>query len=107
MATDITNAIQSCPNSKVVTSGYSQGAQLVHNSAKELSVNTASKISSAVVFGDPDNGDAVAGVSADRTLVICHTGDDICAHGSQITSQHLNYVGADTDRAAQFIISHL
>jgi hypothetical protein len=42
-----------------------------------------------VIFGDPNNGTAVAGVSAAKTLVICHTGDNICQHGNQVLQPHL------------------
>ncbi|KAF5374188.1 hypothetical protein D9758_004595 [Tetrapyrgos nigripes] len=102
----ITNAINSCPNARVVSSGYSQGGQLVHNSARLLSSSIVSRISSAVIFGDPDDGDAVAGVSSSRTLVICHNGDNICEHGVLVLPPHLNYQ-PDTPTAAAFIASHL
>ncbi|THV08262.1 cutA, cutinase A [Dendrothele bispora CBS 962.96] len=104
MANDITDAANSCPNAKIVSAGYSQGGQLVHNSAKLLTLDVQSRISAAVIFGDPDFGDPVAGVSADRTKVICHIGDDICAHGDLILPPHLTY-GVDTPAAAQFIVS--
>jgi hypothetical protein len=42
-----------------------------------------------VIFGDPNNGTAVAGISAAKTLVICHTGDNICQHGDQVLQPHL------------------
>lgn len=34
-------------------SGYSQGAQLVHNAASELPASTMDKVSAVVTFGDP------------------------------------------------------
>ncbi|KAJ7167654.1 cutinase [Mycena filopes] len=102
MATDLTNAANSCPNAAIVTVGYSQGGQLVHNSAKQLSAAVLSRINAAVIFGDPDNGQAVAGISAANTKVICHTGDDICLHGDLILAPHLTY-GQDANSAAAFI----
>jgi len=84
-------------------SGYSQGGQLVHNAAKMLSADTMAKISSAVIFGDPNNGQAVAGVAASRTLVVCHAGDDICKHGDLILLPHLTYA-ENADQAANFVI---
>ncbi|CAK5263113.1 unnamed protein product [Mycena citricolor] len=104
MANDLTNAANSCPNSALVTAGYSQGGQLVHNSAKLLSAKVQARINAAVIFGDPDDGSPVAGVSASKTLVICHTGDNICAHGIIVLPPHLNY-GMDTPTAAAFIAS--
>ncbi|KAJ6585388.1 cutinase [Mycena capillaripes] len=88
----------------IVTSGYSQGGQLVHNSARMLSASVASHIKAAVIFGDPDNGSAVQGVSAANTDVICHIGDDICLHGDLVLAPHLTY-GRDTPAAAAFIAS--
>ncbi|KAF8214052.1 carbohydrate esterase family 5 protein [Mycena galopus ATCC 62051] len=113
MATDLTNAATSCPNAAIVTVGYSQGGQLVHNSAKQLSPAVSSRINAALIFasslahrskGDPDNGTAVAGIDAANTKVICHTGDDICAHGDLILEPHLTY-GGDAATAAAFIAS--
>ncbi|KAK8862062.1 hypothetical protein PGQ11_008297 [Apiospora arundinis] len=99
MAQLVQQAIAKCPNTKVVMSGYSQGGQLVHNAAKQLPAATASKVAGAVIFGDPDNGQAVQGVS--KTKVICHAGDNICQGGSLILQPHLTY-GQDANMAAQF-----
>ncbi|KAJ6585375.1 cutinase [Mycena capillaripes] len=100
----LTNAANSCPNAALVTSGYSQGGQLVHNSAKMLSASVLARIKAAVIFGDPDDGEAVQGISSANTDVICHTGDDICLHGDLILPAHLTY-GIDTPAAAAFIAS--
>ncbi|TGO73850.1 hypothetical protein BELL_0326g00050 [Botrytis elliptica] len=102
MASMVTSTLSSCPDTKVVISGYSQGGQLVHNAAKLLPADTTAKISSAVIFGDPDNGDAVQGVSADKTDIICHAGDNICQGGSLILMAHLTY-GMDATAAAAFV----
>ncbi|KAF7890402.1 hypothetical protein EAF00_008717 [Botryotinia globosa] len=102
MASMVTSTLSGCPHTKLVISGYSQGGQLVHNAAKLLPAHTTAKISSAVIFGDPDNGDAVQGVSADKTDIICHAGDNICQGGSLILIPHLTY-GMDTTAAAAFV----
>ncbi|CAK5262526.1 unnamed protein product [Mycena citricolor] len=104
MANDLTNAANSCPKASLVTVGYSQGGQLVHNSAKLVSPAVSSRVKAAVIFGDPDNGAPVAGVSAANTNVVCHAGDDICAHGALILLPHLTY-GLDAKSAAAFIAS--
>lgn len=57
-----------------------------------------------VLISIPDNGDAVQGVSSANTKVICHTGDNICAHGDLILAPHLTY-GADANTAASFVAS--
>ena len=42
-----------CPDTKLVASGYSQGAQIVHNAIGQLPAETAAWISKVVLFGDP------------------------------------------------------
>ncbi|KAJ7274161.1 cutinase [Mycena rebaudengoi] len=107
MATLLTNAASACPNSALVTSGYSQGGQLVHNSARLISASVASHIKAAVIFGDPDNGQSVQGVSAANTRVFCHFGDNICQGGALVLAPHLTYHLIDMPAAASFIASHI
>lgn len=83
-------------------SGYSQGGQLVHNAAKLLPASTMAQVSSVVIFGDPDNGEAVQGASASKTLVICNPADNICAHGDLILPAHLLYA-ENAAQAASFV----
>ncbi|KAH9234518.1 carbohydrate esterase family 5 protein, partial [Colletotrichum gloeosporioides 23] len=101
MATLTQQAITNCPNSAVIMSGYSQGGQLVHNGAAMMPAEMTAKVAGVVIFGDPLNGQAVQGVDASRTKVICHNGDNICEGGNQIRRAHLTY-GNDADEAATF-----
>ena len=50
MANLAARAMTQCPNTKVVLSGYSQGGQLVHKAAKQLSAAVAAKISSGKIL---------------------------------------------------------
>ncbi|KAF2831879.1 cutinase precursor [Ophiobolus disseminans] len=95
-----------CPDTALVMAGYSQGGQLVHNAADMLSAQDSAFVSSAVIFGDPDNGDAVGKVAAADTMVVCHTGDLICAGQAIILAPHLTY-GRDGDDAAQFVVQNM
>lgn len=45
---------------------------------------------SVVIFGDPNDGDAVGSISDDRVKVICHDGDNICDGGIIVLPAHLN-----------------
>ncbi|KXJ92649.1 cutinase-domain-containing protein [Microdochium bolleyi] len=104
MADLVTQAATQCPSSSIVISGYSQGAQLVHNAAGLLSSSVASKVSAAVVFGDPNNGRAIRGVS--KVLSICYTDDNICSRGGGSgTGGHTAY-GKDAAKAADFIVQN-
>ncbi|KAI0132145.1 cutinase-domain-containing protein [Xylariales sp. AK1849] len=100
----LTNATkEACPATKLVLSGYSQGAQVVRKAAALLGNVTASQLNSVVLFGDPGNGTQVPGVAAERTFTACHAGDRICEGGSVVLPQHLNYSG-DAPAAAMFIM---
>ncbi|KAL3428069.1 cutinase [Phlyctema vagabunda] len=104
MAQMVSDAVANCPQAKVVMSGYSQGGQLVHNAASSLPADTMAKVSSVIIFGDPDNGKPVEGASAATTKIICHTGDNICQGGAMILLPHLTY-GNDAGTAAAFAAS--
>lgn len=90
-----------------VMAGYSQGAQLVHNAASQLSPDNLSGISSIVTFGDPDNGTAIVSGTTmlkNNVLSICHADDEICCmkDGIMIRQSHLNYA-QDAGAAAAFV----
>lgn len=76
----------------------------MHNAASMLTADQSAFVKSAVIFGDPNNGDAVGKVGAANTKVICHNGDLICAGQSVILAPHLTY-GRDADTAASFVMS--
>jgi len=92
-----------CPATKLVLSGYSQGGQLVHNAAKELSASTAAFVNSVVIFGDPDASQPVASIPASKVKIICHPGDNICQGGDLILPAHITYA-VDAGSAAAFVV---
>lgn len=112
---DLANKTASaCPNTKIIMAGYSQGAQVVHNAMEKVAamsnttgtnnVDVASRVSSVVLFGDPRNGTAVAGVDQARVLSLCNAQDDICAKGGdKITLDHLTY-NRNAPQAAMFVM---
>lgn len=71
-----------------------------------LSAQDSAFVSSAVIFGDPDNGQAVGNVPTANTKVICATGDLICAGQAVILAPHLSY-GRNADEAAQFVVGNM
>lgn len=93
-----------CPSTKLCISGYSQGAQVVHLAANMFTADQTAFVNSAVLFGDPDNGDAVGAVPASKVSVDCHVLDDICLHGDIIDQSHLDYC-LDAAREASFVAS--
>ncbi|KAF3763112.1 family 5 carbohydrate esterase [Cryphonectria parasitica EP155] len=106
MATLVTQAFTQCPDTQVVMSGYSQGAQVVHLAASDLAAATMEKVSAVVTFGDPDSDTAVANIDSSKVLIICHEGDDICDFGDLILLPHLTYAENAT-AAAAFVVEQL
>ncbi|KAL8396786.1 hypothetical protein RB594_003754 [Gaeumannomyces avenae] len=104
MAQMVTSKAAACPNTKIVMAGYSQGGQVAHNAAEQLSASVASRVSAAVIFGDPKNGEPVAGIPASRTMIICNNGDNICSGGILVLPPHLTY-GTSAGSAARFIVA--
>lgn len=125
MALMVNRTAAACPNTKLVLSGYSQGAQVVHNAMQLINNGTAvpgangtaqriasnataatinSRVTSVVLFGDPRNGTAVSGTPAAQVLSLCHAQDDICAKGGDIiTLDHLTY-NQNAAQAAMFVM---
>lgn len=103
MASQAKQVLSSCPNSKVVLSGYSQGAMVVHNALSSQDLD-GSKIAAVVAFGDPLNGQKFEGVDAAKTKEFCGSSDFLCSSGGSTGSgSHLDYTG-DADAAAKFIV---
>ncbi|KAJ8069602.1 hypothetical protein OCU04_000040 [Sclerotinia nivalis] len=103
MANLTNTAAAKCPSAKLVLSGYSQGAQVLHNAAKTLSTAVTARIAAVVMFGDPDNGQAVGTVPTSKVLSICHNQDIICTKLGWFTT-HLTY-SEDAQTASDFIVS--
>lgn len=103
MAKLAAQAIKACPKTKLVLSGYSQGAMVVHNALTQSGVD-ASSVAAIVVFGDPLNGESFQGVSGDKLLEVCGSADGVCDRGATDTSgSHLSY-GGNAEQAAEFVV---
>lgn len=103
MADLVKQAKSQCPDTKVIVSGYSQGAMVVHNAFnKGLS---AADVSGAVQFGDPLKRQAVGDLPTDKVKQFCGTADQICGGGGDggATGSHLSY-GSSAEAAATFAI---
>jgi cutinase len=103
MAALVDTALTQCPSTKIVLVGYSQGAMVVHSAFSNGL--TSSKVSGAVLFGDPLKKQAIGDLSADKVKQFCGTSDTICGGGGDggATGSHISY-GASADAAASFAI---
>ncbi|KAL8383200.1 hypothetical protein RB595_006792 [Gaeumannomyces hyphopodioides] len=104
MAGHVARATTQCPNTKIILSGYSQGAQLVHRAAGQLTAEVAGRVTAALTLGDPFMKRTLANIPASKHRVICHDGDNICEGGIIVTDKHTNYQ-EDAGDAAMWMAS--
>ncbi|KAF7329222.1 Cutinase [Mycena kentingensis (nom. inval.)] len=128
MAYMLKEVASKCPNSAIVSTGYSQGGQLVHNSAQILAheaPNVLLHIKAVVIFGDPDADQPMPDQIPPYTVkIFCHSRDAVCRSARDdgtwgtvpkiglllaapfiglTLPEHLNYE-KETDYAAQFVV---
>jgi predicted esterase len=103
MAQLVQTALTQCPNTKIIVSGYSQGAMVVHNAFSNGL--KASQVAGAVQFGDPLKSMAIGDLPDNKIKQFCGTSDQICGGGGDggATGSHLSY-GSSADAAATFAI---
>ena len=124
-AADATNRISamaaSCPSTRIVLGGYSQGAAVVDmlagipplgnkigevGSAPPLPGSLVPNVAAVAVFGNPATkfGNPVtSSVFCGKAIDLCKDGDPICSHGRNPFA-HSDYVSAGlTDQAANFV----
>lgn len=97
MASLVQIAKSKCPSTKIVLSGYSQGAMVVHNALQQGVAGA--DIAGAVVFGDPL---ANMPITSTKVKSFCASGDFLCGGGNDLQGTHLSY-GNVAGQAADFI----
>lgn len=108
MARLVTQIIENCPDSYLLLSGYSQGAQLVHRAVEMLEPSVSASIDVVVLFGDPMNGTVLPGIDSAKVMSLCHQDDMVCrgqgVYG--VGPAHLTY-RQDAQTAAMFTLSSM
>ncbi|KKY15688.1 putative cutinase precursor [Phaeomoniella chlamydospora] len=103
-------AASKCPNTQIVLSGYSQGAQVIHLAVKTASSSTFTpittsaleKVAAVVLFGDPDEDQSLPGIAESDVETFCAKDDLICDGLPIPLPAHLSYAD-DADNAAEFV----
>ncbi|HVV09448.1 cutinase family protein [Amycolatopsis sp.] len=116
MTRHVTSVAASCPGTKFVLGGYSQGASVtdisigiptVLGSGETIPAALASKIAAIAVFGNPlrlfgQNIPANSPTYGSRAIDLCNVGDPVCANGVNVLA-HLTYgFDGSATKAAQF-----
>lgn len=103
----------SCPNTRIVLGGYSQGAAVVDLAAAAMPPALADRVAAAALFGGPRSSFAdslspgplpsVGPLFAGKTADMCVPNDPICSEGGRDWGAHGAYVSSGlVDQAASF-----
>jgi len=93
----------SCPTTKIIVSGYSQGAMVARNCVAFAEKKARDQVAGVVTFGDPFNGAPVKDFPYEHIKVFCSAADGVCQGQFKITAAHLAYVGAKTSEAVRWM----
>jgi cutinase len=118
----IQNVATSCPSTKLVLGGYSQGAAVIDiitvagqptfGFADPLPDSVAEHVAAVAVFGNPSNrvGGPLTALSpayGSKTIDLCNGADPVCSDGSDIPAHSLYVQAGMTTQAAQFVTGRL
>ena len=106
-----------CPNTKVVLGGYSQGAAVMDvigaipvpgiGFNNPLPPEAAGHVAAIAVFGNPSAKLGLpltaSPVWGGKVIDLCNAGDPICQTDGQSVPAHKSYAGGPTNEAANFV----
>ena len=114
----IQNMVASCPNTKMVLGGYSQGAAVMDLTTNDMPSRVGDHVAAVALFGNPSSSSSYSrNLGADqlppinpayqpKTDAICLPNDMVCADGGNMIA-HLSYVPDSTNQAATFVAGRL
>lgn len=107
----IQQTVASCPNTKLVLGGYSQGAAVIDTSTMTMPPRVADHVAAVAVFGNPSSNfarslgggtlPAISPLYRSKTIDLCVPNDPICSEGTNMVA-HVMYVPGMTNDAAAF-----
>jgi cutinase len=109
----------SCPNTKMVLGGYSQGAAVIESATNETSPQIADHVAASALFGTPRTSfsgllaagrplPTIAPQYAANVIEQCNEADPICWEGGWDMGAHVSYVqSGKVAQAADFAAGRL
>ncbi|KAH7392485.1 cutinase precursor [Pyrenochaeta sp. MPI-SDFR-AT-0127] len=100
---------QQCPNSVIVSGGYSQGAAVNHRAIEELDAGVQDQIAGVVLYGDTQkqqDNDQIPNFPTDKVRIICQAGDAVCRGRLVVLPAHLTY-GQRADEGVEFLTTQI
>jgi len=117
-STHIQGTVASCPNTKIVLGGYSQGATVIDLASTAMPAPLADHVAAVALFGEPTSGfssalyggqplPTISPLYGGKTISLCAPDDPICSAGGNIMA-HVSYIQSGmTDQAATFAANKL
>ncbi|MGH3532424.1 MAG: cutinase family protein [Mycobacterium sp.] len=112
----VQNLVASCPTTKMVLGGYSQGAGVIDLTTNAMPSQVADHVAAVALFGNPESTyakqlagggfPAIGPAYRPKTIALCVPDDMICSEGGNMVA-HLLYVPGMTNRAATFAAGRL
>jgi cutinase len=113
--------VNTCPNTRLVLGGYSQGAAVIDVISAvpvpgigfddPLPPNVGDHVAAIAVFGNPSAKLGlpltVSPVWGPRSIDLCNPDDPICQTNGESVAAHRAYAGGPTNQAADFVAGHL
>lgn len=113
--------VNTCPNTRLVLGGYSQGAAVIDVISSvpvpgigfdnPLPPNVGDHVAAIAVFGNPSAKLGlpltVSPTWGARSIDLCNAGDPICQTNGESVAAHRAYAGGPTNAAADFVAARL
>lgn len=117
----IQNVVNSCPNTRLVLGGYSQGAAIIDvitavpfpviGFTNPLPPGVSNRVAALVVFGNPSTRLGLplttSLVYGSRAIDLCNPGDPVCSNGDNVPAHRSYGPDGSAGRAAAFAASLL
>lgn len=109
----IQGTVASCPKTRIVLGGYSQGATVIDLATVQMPASVADHVAAVALFGEPSSGfssmlyggqplPTISPLYTAKTISLCAPDDPICTGGGNIMA-HVSYIESGmTDQAATF-----
>lgn len=117
----IQNVVNSCPDTRLVLGGYSQGAAIIDvitsvpfpaiGFTNPLPPTVADRVAAVAVFGNPSTKIGMPLTSSPlygfKSIDLCNAGDPICSDGSNVPAHRAYGPDGSAAQAAAFVASLL
>lgn len=114
----IQDVVASCPKTKLVLGGYSQGSTVIDLASQTLPPAATDRVAAVALFGEPTSGfssmlwggqplPTISPALAGKTISLCAPDDPICSSGGNIMT-HMTYISSGmVNQAATFVANKL